>query len=234
MEFENNVDPGIGVSQEPQQTQEPQIQEPQTQEPQIQEPQNNNYEDRIREAVQQANTPYRGAYDLVNQIAANYGMTAEQYLQAVEQQKYQQQQEQYYQEQQQSEQYNNEIVDWVRQQRAQQQFEAQQKQQQEEWIAEVKELMGDYPELKPEDIPDEVYKDRVSKNIPLTYAYARYEKNLNRQAIEQNTINNLNKNSMATPGSLNNPGVDMKPNYNNMSSEDFNKLIERVKSGEFK
>lgn len=237
-EFENNVSSEMGQglpdSTPNQQNVEENngVPENQTQqEPQQQEP---NYEERIKTAVEQANTPFKGAYELVNQIAANYGMSVEQYLQAVEQQKEQQQQQEPQYQEDQYNSYNNELVDWVRQQKAQQQFEMQKAQQEQAWISEVKDLMTDYPELKPENIPDQVYKDRIENNIPLVYAYARYQKNQDRQSIEQNTINNINRNNMATPGSLNNPGVNMQPNYNNMNTDDFNKLVEKVKSGEFR
>lgn len=220
-----------GQEVEQEQYQEPQqeYQEPQEEfnEQEYQDSMQKMYEQQYNKAYDQ----YKPYVDVIEQVASQYGMTADQYLQALNQQRSQRETQQAY---------NNldpqtqELVQWIREEKTRTENQRIAEEESRAFTNEVKELMQEFPGLEPKDIPDEVYEYKIRNNVPLVFAYSRYAVGKERQNIEQQTISGIEKNRRASVGSLNNPGLDMKQNINGMDSKDFNKLIEKVKRGEVK
>lgn len=185
------------------------------------------YEDHYGKATEQ----YQPYVQVIEQVASQYGMTAEQYLQAINQQKQQAELQQAYNG---LDYQTQELVQWIRDEKIRTENSRRAEEESKAFTSEVRDLMQEFPGLEPKDIPDIVYEYKIKNNVPLVFAYSRYALGKERQNIEQQTLSNLEKNKRASVGSLNNPGVDMKQNLSNMSSKDFNSLIEKVKRGEVK
>lgn len=205
---------------------------------QYQEPQGfdeNQYQDSMQRVYEEhygkAAEQYQPYVEVIEQVASQYGMTAEQYLQAINQQRQQAEMQQAYNG---LDPQTQELVQWIREEKMRTENSRRAEEESKAFTSEVKELMEEFPGLEPKDIPDVVYEYKIKNNVPLVFAYSRYALGKERQNIEQQTLSNLEKNKRASVGSLNNPSVDMKQNISNMNSKDFNSLIEKVKRGEVK
>jgi hypothetical protein len=117
-------------------------------------------------------------------------------------------------------------IQFARQQRSEQQ-------QQQLFQQQVNELFSEFPNLKPEEIPNEAYVLN-QQGVPLLDAYLRTSyKNLAQQS-EQQAIQKLQQNQITSPGSLSGGDVSHKTNISSMGSQDFNSLVDRVLRGEIK
>lgn len=106
------------------------------------------------------------------------------------------------------------------------------KQQEEErFKQEANELFSEFPDLKPDQIPAEVWQLKEQRGIPLLEAYLRVSYKSLAQQKEQEAIQKLQQNAQSTPGALG-AGAEHKTNVSDMSKSDFQSLVERVKRGE--
>lgn len=185
------------------------------------------YEEHYSKATEQ----YQPYYDVINQVAQQYGMTPEQYVAAINQQRRQQETQEAYNS---LDPQTQELVQWIREEKMRTENQRMAEEESRAFTSEVKELMQEFPGLEPKDIPDQVYEYKIKHNVPLVFAYSRYALGKERTNIEQQTINKIEQNRRASVGSLTNPGVDMKQSIGSMDTKDFNKLIEKVKRGEVK
>lgn len=116
-------------------------------------------------------------------------------------------------------------------QHQQSQIESQQK-----FNQEAQEFFKMFPDAKAQDVPQEVWQMREQRGLTLLDAYLRvnHKRMLEETKVkaEQEAIKKLSKNATASPGSLSGPGSDHKFNVNDMSKQDFEAMIARVKRGE--
>lgn len=117
------------------------------------------------------------------------------------------------------------------------QYAREMKQQQEEqqrFQEEANELFSEFPDLKPEQIPAEVWQLKEQRGLSLLDSYLRVNyKNLGQQK-EQEAIQKLQQNAVSSPGSLGGGDVRHNTNIKNLSSNDFNSIVEQVLRGERK
>jgi hypothetical protein len=105
-------------------------------------------------------------------------------------------------------------------------------QEQAKFNNEANELFAEFPDLKPEQIPAEVWQLKESKGLSLLDSYLRVSYKSLGQQKEQEAIQKLQQNAQSSPGSLG-AGADHQPvSVKNMSKDDFESLIQRVKRGE--
>jgi hypothetical protein len=97
--------------------------------------------------------------------------------------------------------------------------------------SEVDALFKTFPDLKPEQIPQEVLLMRQNEGLPLVHAYRSYMFDNVKAQSEQAAIQKLQQNANASPGSLG-AGAEHKVGYSNMSDSDKKALRERVLRGE--
>lgn len=95
-----------------------------------------------------------------------------------------------------------------------------------------------FPNVKPENIPPEVFTIRAQKGISLTEAYFRVNyKTLAEQAKakgEQSAIASIRNREAAATGSAGGGGAPAPKTAWDYGKEDFEKLIERAKAGELR
>ena len=162
----------------------------------------------------------------VETLASQYGMTAQEYIQAVEQQR----QAQMFEEAGITEEaFNNLLsnhpdVQFAREMKAKQQEESRFQQ-------EANELFSEFPDLKPEQIPAEVWKMKEQRGLTLLDAYLRVSYKSLGQQKEQEVIQKLQQNAQSTPGALG-AGAEHKVGYSNLSAADKKALRDRVLRGE--
>ena len=111
----------------------------------------------------------------------------------------------------------------------------QEKQQQEQQFQqEANELFQEFPDLKPEEIPAEVWQLKESRGLSLLDSYLRVNyKNLAQQQ-EQAAIQKLQNNAATSPGSLGGGDVSHSTNVSKLSTNDFRSLVDQVLRGERK
>lgn len=117
------------------------------------------------------------------------------------------------------------------------QFAREMKAKQEEeqrFQSEANELFSEFPDLKPEQIPAEVWQIKEQKGLSLLDSYLRVNyKNMGQQA-EQQAIQKLQGNAVSSPGSLGGGDVNHVQSVSKLSSSDFNSLVDQVLRGERK
>ena len=96
---------------------------------------------------------------------------------------------------------------------------------------EANELFSEFPDLKPEQISQDVWNLKEQKGLSLLDAYLRVSYKSLGQQKEQEAIQKLQQNALSSPGSLA-AGAEHKANIANMGKNDFASLVERVKRGE--
>jgi hypothetical protein len=225
---------------------------PQT-EPQAQEPSANNSDVANQNPVQDADTNARYADMRRKQELDQYRSQAETYQQQLDRTAriagYQShdeliaaldQIEQQQQQQQQQELYENAIAgdpnalnDLISNHPAvQYAMQLQTKQQQDQQFQqEANELFQEFPDLKPEEIPNEVWQLKEQRGLSMLDAYLRVNyKNLAQQQ-EQAAIQKLQQNQLSSPGALG-AGADHITSYSQLSAQDKAALRQRVLRGE--
>lgn len=115
------------------------------------------------------------------------------------------------------------------------QYAREMKQQQEEqarFNAEASELFQEFPDLKPEQIPPEVWQIKEQRGLSLLDAYLRVSyKNIGRQK-EQEAIQKLQSNAITSTGALGGGDVNHNTSIKDMPKSDFEALLRKVKNGE--
>lgn len=99
---------------------------------------------------------------------------------------------------------------------------------------EANELFAEFPDLKPEQIPAEVWQLKESKGLSLLDSYLRTTYKSMGQQKEQEAIQKLQGNAQSSPGSLGGGDVNHNTNISNLSSKDFGSLVDQVLRGERK
>lgn len=100
----------------------------------------------------------------------------------------------------------------------------------------IEEFQVEYPDVDLQKLlDDEIFKDYLEgKNKPLKEIYSSYLKMQNQFRNDAiNVAKQTIANSNASPGSLSS-GAEIKVNYENMSSEEFNKYAQRVIDGDIR
>jgi hypothetical protein len=106
-----------------------------------------------------------------------------------------------------------------------------QQQKDQQFQQEANELFQEFPDLKPEEIPNEVWQLKESRGLSLLDSYLRVNyKNLAQQQ-EQAAIQKLQQNQLSSPGALGS-GADHITSYSQLSAQDKKALRERVLRGE--
>lgn len=120
---------------------------------------------------------------------------------------------------------NNPEIQYAREMRAKQEAD-------QRFQSEANELFNEFPDLKAEQIPQEVWHVKEQKGLSLLDAYLRVSyKNLGQQK-EQEAIQKLQGNAQASPGSLSGGDVQHNTSIKDMSKNDFESLLRKVKNGE--
>lgn len=104
-------------------------------------------------------------------------------------------------------------------------------QEQQQIQTEVEQLRDQFPDIKPEDLSDELFKLKEQRGIPLMHAYLEMNYSRLAQQKEQEAIQKLQNNAHSTPGSLG-AGAEHKTGYSNLSAQDKKALRDRVLRGE--
>jgi hypothetical protein len=115
------------------------------------------------------------------------------------------------------------------------QFAREMKAKQEEearFSSEVSSFFDKHPDIKPNDIPQEVWQIRDQEGLPLLHAYRSYMFDNVRQQSEQQALQKLQQNSLSTPGALGQEGSEHKSSYSQLSAGEKAKLREQVLRGE--
>jgi hypothetical protein len=107
------------------------------------------------------------------------------------------------------------------------------KEQETQQIAsEIEQLKERFPDVRPEDLTDELFQVKAQRNVPLLHAYLELNFSKLAQQKEQEAIQKLQQNSQASPGSLGNGDVSHSKSVNGLSSKDFGSLVDQVLRGE--
>ncbi len=122
---------------------------------------------------------------------------------------------------------NHPSVQYAKQMEQKQQEEAQ-------FNQEANELFSEFPELKPEQIPSEVWELKQERGLSLLDAYLRVSYKSLGQQKEQEAIQKLQQNAVASPGSLGGGDVNHVTSISKLSASDFNSLVDQVLRGERK
>lgn len=108
----------------------------------------------------------------------------------------------------------------------------QQQEQQQRFQAEADELFSEFPDLKPDDIPAEVWQLKETKGLSLLDSFLRVNyKNLAQQK-EQEAIQKITGNAQSSAGSLGGGDVQHNTSVKDMPKDDFESLLRKVKNGE--
>jgi hypothetical protein len=110
----------------------------------------------------------------------------------------------------------------------------QQQQENQRLQSEANELFTEFPDLTPEQIPQEAWQLKESRGLSLLDAYLRTTYKQLGQQKEQEAIQKLQGNAQASPGSLGGGAVNHTTNINNLSSTDFQSMVDQVLRGERK
>ncbi|MET3699519.1 hypothetical protein SAMN05877753_111157 [Bacillus oleivorans] len=102
----------------------------------------------------------------------------------------------------------------------------------EKFRNEANELFSEFPDLKANEIPKEVWVLKEQKGLSLLDAYLRVSyKNLGQQK-EQEALQKLQSNAQASTGSLGGGDVQHNTSVKDMPKADFEALLRKVKNGE--
>lgn len=167
---------------------------------------------------------YAPIMDFITAEADRFGMSKEEYLSALQEERRREQEER------EKEKYSNleaeeiEALKWAKENKARYQQEERAKNQ-------ARELVEKYPEVKSiKDIPKPAIDLADKYGVPLVEAYEMFKPN--RQALEQQTLKQLKQIQNSNVGSLNNSTTEPIKSIGDMSSKDFNDLVEKVKRGQ--
>ena len=119
---------------------------------------------------------------------------------------------------------NHPDVQFAREMKAKQQEEGRFQQ-------EANEFFQEFPDVKADQIPAEVWQLQEQRGLSLLDAYLRVNYKSLGQQKEQEAIQKLQQNAQSTPGSLG-AGAEHKAGYTNLSAADKKSLRERVLRGE--
>ena len=97
---------------------------------------------------------------------------------------------------------------------------------------EVNELFSEFPDLKAEEIPPEVWQLKEQKGVSLLDAYLRVNFKSLSQQKEQEAIQKLQGNAQSSAGSLGGGDVQHNTSIKDMPKNDFEALLRKVKNGE--
>ncbi|MBS4200283.1 hypothetical protein KHA93_11640 [Bacillus sp. FJAT-49732] len=115
------------------------------------------------------------------------------------------------------------------------QYARQMKQQAEEqsiFRREADELFSEFPGLKAEEIPNEVWQLKEQRGLSLLDAYLRVSYKSLGQQKEQEAIQKLQLNAQSSAGSLGEGNVQHQTSIKDMPKSDFETLLRQVKNGE--
>lgn len=183
--------------------------------------------DKLQEKYQSLESDPRLSF--VETLASSYGMTVDQYMEAVQEQQEQARLNELV-EQNIPEEYAREMLE-NRKFREQFEAERQAKEEGQRFEQEANELFQEFPDLKPDQIPAEVWQLKEQRGLTLLDAYLRVNYKSLGQQKEQEAIQKLQQNAQSTPGALG-AGAEHKAGYANMSAADKKALRERVLRGE--
>ncbi|MFS0904133.1 hypothetical protein AB3N02_13850 [Priestia aryabhattai] len=107
----------------------------------------------------------------------------------------------------------------------------QKEQQAAEFNAQVNQLLEAHPDLKPDDIPAEVWQVHEQQGIPLLYAYRFHAYDSVAKNAQQQAIQSLQQNAASSPGSLGAQGAEHNKSVASMSKADFAKMQQEVLNG---
>jgi tRNA/tmRNA/rRNA uracil-C5-methylase (TrmA/RlmC/RlmD family) len=111
--------------------------------------------------------------------------------------------------------------------------ELMQKQQEEQQFQnETQEFFQEFPDVNPDQIPQEAWVLREQKGLSLLDAYLRTTYKSLGQQKEQEAIQKLKGNALTSPGSLGGGDVQHNTNVNSLSTKDFSSLVDQVLRGE--
>lgn len=99
---------------------------------------------------------------------------------------------------------------------------------------EVNELFSEFPDLKPEQIPNEVWQLKEQKGLSLLDSYLRTTYKSLGQQKEQEALQKIQQNAQASTGSLGGGDVNHTTSIKNLSNKDFGSLVDQVLRGERK
>lgn len=183
--------------------------------------------DKLQEKLQALENDPRLSF--VENMANRFGMTVPDYLEAVKQQEEQER--------------INELIqqgvsedlaqEMLENRRFREQFETERKAKEADarFKQEADELFQEFPNIKPDQIPAEVWQIKEQRGLSLLDAYLRVSYKSLGQQKEQEAIQKLQQNARSTPGSLG-AGAEHKAGYANLSAADKKALRERVLRGE--
>lgn len=98
--------------------------------------------------------------------------------------------------------------------------------------SEGQELFAEFPNLKVDEIPQEVWALRETKGLSLLDSYLRVNYKSLAQQKEQEVISKIQNNNLSSVGALDREGVQPKSGYGGLSSAEKKALRERVLRGE--
>jgi len=182
---------------------------------------------RERRKIEDEFAPLRQQNEVLARTAARYNMTPEQYTAALEQQAIIDEREAL---EAQGINYDalNQAVSNHPALRQAQQVLAQQEAQ-AAFNAEAAQLFAKFPDIKPEQVPKEVFDIKAQTGISLLDAYLRYDYDNARRNGEQEAVKKLRQGAATTPGALGGAAEHSQKAIDAMSKEDF----ERFKQEQF-
>ncbi|MGL5351971.1 MAG: hypothetical protein ACRDA5_01450 [Clostridium sp.] len=187
-----------------------------------------------REKLEAQYNPYK---TIMEKEAQKYGMSTEEYVQALQVEMAREEEEKNQQiKQEEEERYSyltkeeREAIKWAKENKST-------LEQQQKWDNDARELRTRFPNLKSiDDIPNEAMELYLKYNVPIADAYELINKRLspNRTELEQQAIRSIKNNRKSNVGSLNNTTSEPPVSISDMSSKDFQNMLDKVKRGEMK
>ncbi|MGF6951872.1 phospholipase/lecithinase/hemolysin [Neobacillus sp. B4I6] len=107
-------------------------------------------------------------------------------------------------------------------------------QEQRQIQSEVEQLRERFPDLKPDDLTEELFTVKEQRGVPLLHAYLELNFSKLAQQKEQEAIQKLQQNVQSSPGSLGGGDVPHTKSVSNLSQKDFGSLVDQVLRGERK
>lgn len=187
----------------------------------------------VQSRLQREREKYSPYQSFVEESARQYGMTPEQYIQAVQEQKEQAEREEF------EQQYgiSPDAINQALESHPDIQFARNLKAQQEateKFNREAEELFKAYPDLQVNDIPQEVFMLQQQQNLPLLTAYRAAMFDKVKSQSEQAAIKKLQTNASNTPGALGTEAAESTKSISKMGKKDFNELLNKALRGEIK
>jgi hypothetical protein len=120
---------------------------------------------------------------------------------------------------------NHPDIQYAREMRAQQEA-------QKQFDQYVSEFNQAHPDVKPEDVSQEVFNLMDTRGLSLTEAYRIHNYNQLAKNAQQQAISSLNQNSSSSPGSLGAQGAEHTQSVSNLSKADFERMKQEVLNGQ--